>query len=163
MKCPNCRAVMESRRENHRYTESGLANVVLVDLEMRQCPACGERGPVIPRIEELHRTIAMIVIKQPGKLTPQEIRYLRKWRGWSGADFARHMGVDPATVSRWESVESPQPMGATAERLLRLAVAHGEPADVYPIEALAELDADADHLGMVRLRAGRSGWEASAA
>lgn len=158
MKCPTCRTPMASRRENHRYTASGLTNVVLLDLEVRTCPGCGESAIVIPHIESLHREIAMVIIKRPGRLAPQEIRLLRKWRGWSGADFARHMGVDPATVSRWESVENPQSMGPVADRLLRLAVAHGEPAETYPVSTLTTIDADSDRSALVRMKAGRNGW-----
>ena len=158
MKCPTCRSAMASRRENHRYTESGLTNVVLVDCEVRTCAGCGEGGIVIPYIEPLHRELALAVIKRPGRLEPQEIRFLRKWRGWSGADFARHMGVDPATVSRWESVDNPQPMGPVADRLLRLAVAHGEPAETYPVSTLTTIDGAADRSALLRMKASRSGW-----
>ena len=162
-KCPNCRNPMETRRENYRYDAVGLPNVVLLDVEVRQCPSCGERAVAIPRIEQLHRSLAMAVIKRPGRLTPQEIRFLRKWRGWSGTDFARHMGVDRATVSRWESVDSPQAMGPVADRLLRLAIAHGEPADEYPVSTLAGLDQDGDRTALLRMRASRTGWEEAAA
>lgn len=161
MKCPVCRSQMTSRKGNHRYAECGLPNVVLVDLEIRECPKCGERAPVIPNIEDLHRTLAVSVVQEPGRLTPQEIRFLRKWLGWSSADFAEQMGVDPATVSRWESVERPQTMSTAAERLLRLRVAYGQQVDSYP-EALALLDkqarASAKLLGM-RLASGKKSWE----
>lgn len=162
-KCPQCRTPMESRRENYRYTASGLPNVVLEDVEVRRCPNCGEQAVAIPRIEELHRVLAMAVIQQAGRLSPHDIRFLRKWLGWSGADFARHMGVDPATVSRWESVEKPQAMGSTAERLLRLAVAHGQPVSEYPIGKLAELNESAPSPALRKVRSTSSGWETTAA
>ena len=154
---------MESRRENHRYAESGLPNVVLMDVEVRRCPRCGETAIVIPKIEGLHRALAMTLIRERGRLGPLEIRFLRKWLGWSGSDFARHMGVDPATVSRWERVDNPQPMGATAERLLRLAAAYGQPADEYPIGTLAEIGDEPRDPHLLGMRAGRTGWELSAA
>lgn len=160
MKCPECRTPMLSSRENYRWEVSGLPNVVLVDVEVRRCPACGAHTVVIPRIEALHRALAMTVIVQPGRLDPREIRFLRKWLGWSGQDFARHFGVTPTTVSRWESVEDPSPMGGTAERLLRLAVAHGQPADAYPVSKLAELDDnDASPPKLIGMRPSRTGWE----
>ncbi len=152
---------MQSTRENHRYEASGLPNVVLVDIEIRRCPNCDERTVVIPRMGPLHRAIAMSIIAEPTKLPPQEIRFLRKWLGWSGQDFARHFGVTPTTVSRWESVEDPFPMGGTAERLLRLSVAHGQPADAYPVSRLAELDDDAEPrpARLMGLKPSGGGWE----
>lgn len=152
---------MAARRENYRYDASGLPNVVLVDVEVARCPGCGEQTVALPHVETLHRQLALAVIRRPGRLTPREIRFLRKWRGWSSTEFARHMGVDRATVSRWESVESPQVIGPTADRLLRLAVAHGAPAEAYPVSMLAELDRDGDRAALLRMRASRGGWEES--
>ena len=119
MKCPQCRTPMESRRENSRWDASGLANVVLVDVEVRHCPAWYERAVVIPRIEALHRALATTLIGLPGRLGPREIRFLRKWLGWSGQDFAKHFGVTPTTVSRWEMNASTRRASRAARRLAR--------------------------------------------
>jgi len=87
---------------------------------------------------------------------------LRKWLGWSGVDFAKHMGVTPETVSRWESVDNQKPMGGTAERLLRLAVAHGQPVDEYPIGMLVEIDdAQAPSAPLLAMKPERTGWTAT--
>lgn len=159
MKCPQCRHEMVRSTENHRYVESGLANVVLVGVEVRRCKNCGETVVSIPRVEDLHCTIAMTLIRDRGRLVPAEIRFLRKWLGWSGVDFANHMGVTPETVSRWESAENPKPMGGTAERLLRLAVAHGQPIDQYPIDMLTKISDDqADKSPLLAMKPQSSGW-----
>jgi putative zinc finger/helix-turn-helix YgiT family protein len=157
MKCPQCRHEMVRKTENHRYTESGLPNVVLVGIEVRRCQQCGEEVVSIPHIEDLHQTIAMTLIRHPGRLVPDEIRYLRKWLGWAGVDFAKHMGVTPETVSRWESGK---PMGGTAERLLRLAVAHGQPTDAYPIDLLTEIsDEQVSKAPLLAMKPSATGWK----
>jgi putative zinc finger/helix-turn-helix YgiT family protein len=132
MKCLTCGKEMQSRRENYRYTESGLSNIVLANVEVRTCPHCGEREVVIPRLDELHRAIAQALVRQHTKLNPEQIRFLRKYLGWSAVDFARYMAVQPETVSRWES--GSQDMGEISDRLLRLLVAHRQPEERYPIE-----------------------------
>jgi putative zinc finger/helix-turn-helix YgiT family protein len=157
MKCPQCRYETVPKAANHRYTESGLSNVVLVGVEVRHCPNCGEDVVSIPRIEDLHRVVAMTLIRHPGRLAPSEIRFLRKWLGWSGVDFAKHMGVAPETVSRWEN--SDKPMGGTAERLLRLAVAHGQPIDEYPITMLTEISDEQVKAPLLGMKPVRTGWE----
>jgi putative zinc finger/helix-turn-helix YgiT family protein len=134
MKCVRCGSPVKSTRGAHRYTESGLANVSLLNVELRNCPSCGEREVVIPRIEDLHRAIAYAIGQDQAKLTPEKIRYLRKWLGFSMADFALMMGVRPETVSRWESKDSGYQMPPTAERLLRMMVANQEPVTKYPID-----------------------------
>ena len=132
MKCLNCGTPMKSRKENYHYTESGLSNVVLHGVEVRNCAKCGEREVVIPRLEQLHRAMARTVIEQKGKLVAEQIRFLRKYLGWSQTDLAAYMSVESPTVSRWEGGH--QEMGQVADRLLRLLVNSQEPATSYPID-----------------------------
>lgn len=150
MRCLNCGAAMETRRENYHYTGCGLPHVTLQGVEVSRCPRCGETEVAIPHIEALHRAIATALVRKPGKLAPEEVRFLRKSLGWSGADFAAHMGVTPETVSRWEHGSSA--MGPTAERLLRLLVVHMAPVQDYSADLLTEIgdaaDAGAMQLGV---------------
>jgi DNA-binding transcriptional regulator YiaG len=62
----------------------------------------------------------------PNVVLVAEVRFLRKHLGWSGADFAAHMGVDPTTVSAWENER--KPFGTSSDRLLRLIVARQAPS-----------------------------------
>ena len=110
--------------------------MTLVGVELRTCPECGEREVAIPRVEMLHRMIARNIIKSQAVLSPEEIRYLRKWLGYSSTDFALVMGVRPETVSRWENTDAAFPMASTADKLLRVLVATREPVDKYPIDLL---------------------------
>jgi putative zinc finger/helix-turn-helix YgiT family protein len=159
MKCPECGKPMTSARENYSYTASGLPYVTLVGVEVRRCKACGEHEVVLPKIEQLHRVIALAVVGKHARLTAAEVRYLRKYLGWSGADFAKHMGVTPESVSRWENER--EQMSAVADRLLRLMVAIRAPVTEYPLDSLAQLE---DEPSPVRLRveAARGVWHASA-
>src|SRR2546428_271217 len=99
MKCMACReAYLTSRRETVKYDESGLSFVTLANVEVRTCPNCGEREIVLPRIEELHRVIALQLANKPGPLVSEEIRFLRKYLGYSGGAFAKLTGHQPETV-----------------------------------------------------------------
>ena len=132
MTCLQCGGEMQSRRENYQYTSCGLPNVTLEGIEVRRCGKCGETEAVIPNVEGLHRALARGVVRQKARLAPTEIRFLRKFLGLSGVEFARHVGVEPETVSRWESGAAR--MGATAERLLRWFVATREPERDLPLD-----------------------------
>ena len=130
--CIECgKGRLSENRENYRYMESGLPNVLLMDILVRRCPECGAEYVSIPAIEDLHRTIAMILVDKSGRLSPNEIKYMRKSLGWSGSDFARKFHVSPSQVSRWESESSSQPMGKANELLLRAAVAYGQKIENY--------------------------------
>jgi len=136
MNCLKCGAKMQVSHETRKDTTSGLPYVVFLRIEVRRCTKCGEEEIVIPKVTEYHQKLANMLVRKTGRLTPAEIKYLRKHLGWSGQDFARHMNVTGETVSRWE--HGHENMSATAERLLRLACAHYTPVENYN---LADMDA----------------------
>ena len=154
MKC-DCGGTMISTNENYSYAACGLPHITLANVEVRRCPECGEHEVVIPKIEQLHQAIAQAVIGKKARLAADEVRFLRKHLGWSGADFARHMGVTPETVSRWENGR--ESIGPVADRLLRLMVVTKAPKREYAIETLASLE-DEFAPARVRLSADTDGW-----
>jgi putative zinc finger/helix-turn-helix YgiT family protein len=156
--CRTCsNAQMASRRETYLYKESGLPNVVLVGVEVRRCPSCGQHELVLPRVTELHRTIAYGVIHKRARLSGAEVRFLRKYLGWSGVDFARHAGVDPSTVSNWENDKDA--IGPASDRLLRLMVAHGAPVADFSLEELTKIDNERRSPVVLRVAPKARGWE----
>ena len=108
--------------ELHHFTESGLSYIYLEGCRRYDCTdgKCDGSEVAIPNLVGLMRTIAETVARQGRKLLPTEIRFLRTYLGFSGADFARRIGVSPETVSRWErgSVR----MKNSTERFLRVLV-----------------------------------------
>lgn len=140
MKCDECGSLATTERNAvRRYKIAGLPHVELHGVEVITCRTCGEEGVAIPRIGQLHRVLAEAFVTQRRMLAPVEIRFLRKHIGLSGADFAQRMGVARETVSRWE--KGATPMGAQADRLLRLLVVAHEPTDSYAVDDfLQELD-----------------------
>lgn len=120
MKCLECSKEMKVKRVDHRYTECGLSNVVLQKIQVFHCAKCGEEEIVIPSIEELHKLIANLVAQKKQRLAPEEIRFLRSYLGFSGADFARTIGVTPESVSKWENGR--ESMLAPSEKLLRVLI-----------------------------------------
>lgn len=141
-RCVLCEGPTKTKREKaYRYAESGLPSVILENaVEVTTCTKCGETYTGIPAIEGLHRAIAAGLIRKKRRLAPEEIRFLRKSLGWSGVDFAKRMGTKPETVSRWENGKAP--MGAQADRLVRLLVARETPVTGYPVDVLAQIAAD---------------------
>lgn len=139
MSCMTCGTAMETRREDVEYDAAGLPDVILRGVEVSRCPGCGEREVAIPRLPALHRALVRIVVAKPGRLTGPEIRFLRKYLGFSGADFAEAMGSDPSTISRWENGK--EPMNKHADRLLRLMALVGKRVQKYQLANVARDDA----------------------
>jgi putative zinc finger/helix-turn-helix YgiT family protein len=127
--CLECGGTMRTRREIVPFDKPiGLPGVRLETLVAR-CPKCAAYEVIIPNLEGLHQAIARTIVQKSSRLSGAEIRFLRKMLGWSGADFAEHMGTSAETVSRWETGAAP--MGAQADRLLRLMVMTRDPVAGY--------------------------------
>lgn len=132
MKCFECGVgKMSTNSDAYRYYESGLPNVILHGVTVHRCKECGAEYVSIPDLEGLHRILALAIISQDGRLSPAEVRYLRKTLGWSGADFARKFHVTQSAVSRWESERATTRMSKANELLLRDMVARGKKIEDY--------------------------------
>jgi putative zinc finger/helix-turn-helix YgiT family protein len=139
MNCPICDSAVESIRLAHyHYEDCGLPKVFLVNSVVEhRCTNrdCGESFIEIPRLSELHRSLALRTATQEVELSKQEIRFLRKHLGYSSKQFAALIGVTPETVSRWESGTAS--MGKPTERFLRLLVLRSSPVEQYSTDILA--------------------------
>jgi putative transcriptional regulator len=158
MKCVACGSSMKKTRGDYAYTS--LPGVTLRDVEIWRCPECDEEEVLIPRIEALNLAIAGGLVRKHGRLVPTEVRFLRKLLGWSGVDFARHFGVTPETVSRWESGK--KQMGPVAERLLRLCTATQAPVEDYGVGDLQSVE-ETDQPSVMTLKTTSRGWKSVAA
>jgi len=116
-------------QENFRYQECGLGNVTLAGIAVRRCPGCGNVMPRVPNIEGLHDAIARLLVTKAERLSAPEIVFLRKYLGWSGADFAKNMHCDRAQISKWE--HGKVVMSKPYELLLREMVASGKKIEDY--------------------------------
>ncbi len=115
--CSNCGKAARVVRGSYPFTESGLKNVVLKGIEMSKCNSCGNVEPVIPRMNDLFRALALAVVRQPHRLAGEDIRFLRKYLHMTGDQFSRLLHVDRATLSKWENDEDP--IGAQSDLLVR--------------------------------------------
>ena len=159
-KCHECRAAMMASVENYRYDLGGLPNVVLVGVTVYRCPTCGSDEVAIPRLSQLHRAIVRALVAKRGRLSADEIRFLRKRLEWTGVELAARLGVTPDTASRWQTGK--RPINPTADRLLRLYVAY-----IERLTAMADALRDVEETGAspvhLRMEDGGGGWQAQAA
>ena len=115
------------------------------------------KGSIPTCVTDLHRAIAHALITKRARLSGAEVGYVRTYLGWSGVDFAEHIGADPSTVSNWETEKDP--IGMASDRLLRLMVAHGAPVDEYPLEELTKIENERRPPVEVRVSPRPRGWE----
>lgn len=100
-----------------------LDGVARVDATVRHCPACGEKAVGYQRVDDLMRQVAVELSEADRRLLPHELAWLRKYTGASGRDWARFIGREPETLSRWENAKEDYPIAF--EQLLRFAAKGG--------------------------------------
>lgn len=129
MKCVMCDNPKSLKRQlvNHRYTECGLTNVVLRNVEYYRCSTCGEGYYGLGNQEKLHTLIANAVLQKKGLLTGKELRFLRVYLGYASSVFAKLIGYTQETWSRLENER--QPVNVTLDRLIRALIAQRLPPD----------------------------------
>lgn len=118
MKCETChRNLVRKRVDEYPYDESGVPNVILCEIDVLECPECGDRSPLIPAISRVHEALAEAIALKPEPLVGKELRFLRKQMKLTGRQFARLIGVDATQVSRWENGRAA--LGNSTDRLVR--------------------------------------------
>ncbi len=122
MQCDVCDVEMTEREATreapYAYTLSGLKDVYLSGITILKCQKCAAEAPIIPRIAELHRLIADMIVNWPAPLIGDQVRFLRKHAGFSATEFAVLLGVDLSHLSRVENGHT-QHLGRPADRLAR--------------------------------------------
>jgi putative transcriptional regulator len=111
---------------------------IQVEANVYTCAACGEVFEGFTQVVVLHQTIADHLTTRPGPLRGVEIRFLRKHIGLSSKDLAEQMGVDPATISRWQADK--QKMSASHDRMLRLLARLGPLIEQYQPQPRTDWD-----------------------
>ena len=99
------------------FVWSGLPNVYLSGIEYGLCE-CGMRQGFYPKPFQLADALTKLITQKKSRLTPLEIKYLRKSLKQDHKKFARQIGVCVTQVSRWENGRS-SPSNST-EKLIRL-------------------------------------------
>ena len=102
IKCPKCGNFIQSKIETYKYKESGLDNVFLKNIPVYQC-SCGISFASIFRVSRLNELIAQKLLEKPALLDGKEIRFLRKNMYVPSKDFAKRLGVEKTTISKWEN------------------------------------------------------------
>lgn len=148
--CSNCGEMAPIRHGMHRYDESGLSNVVLQGVGIVECGKCGNSDLILPRLAKIHQAIAAALANSPGRLTGEQLRFLRKHLGLSGDELGHYLHTDKTKISKWERGEDR--IGPSNDRLIRLLAA------ALDKEMRSSVSAIAEHLPQISDDQGKN-WE----
>jgi YgiT-type zinc finger domain-containing protein len=105
--CSNCGAEARVVRGDYEFKESGLRDVVLLDIKLVKCGKCGNVDPILFQVDDVMNLIAVAILQKPYRLLGEELRFLRKHVDLPQEEFAKLLHVDKTTLSKWENNEDP--------------------------------------------------------
>ncbi|MCK5689688.1 hypothetical protein KAI87_10485, partial [Myxococcota bacterium] len=114
-RCPDCGYKGDLKSHSAKHLLDG---VVSVDVNEYSCPQCKAVHRGFLKIEVLYGKIAHELSGLSRLLRPDELKWLRKYLGYSTTTWAEYLSVSRETVSRWENARTPIPL--STERLLRM-------------------------------------------
>jgi len=117
--CAECGKEARVITGNYRFDEVGVP-VLLLNVQLVECGECGIAEPIISDLNGLMHTIAFAVVAKPCKLNGSDVKFLRKYIGVNGEEFAKLIRIQPETLSRWENGQ--QEIGKNTDRLIRFVV-----------------------------------------
>lgn len=103
MQCPFCDSPAQVELREHRMTELGTDSVLLRNVPVIVCPACGEEALSIPNYNAVMRQVREKICHLKRKLRPGEFMTLRLGLKLTGLECARLLGVTNVSISRWEN------------------------------------------------------------
>jgi YgiT-type zinc finger domain-containing protein len=118
--CSNCGSEAKIVRGDYEFRETGLRDLVLLDIELVKCGKCGNVDPILFQVDELMHIAAMAILQKPYRLQGEELRFLRKHINLNQEEFAKLLHVDKTTLSKWENNEDP--IGVQSDLLARAVV-----------------------------------------
>jgi DNA-binding transcriptional regulator YiaG len=123
------------------YTQCGLDNVYLAGGVREEETPYG-KGFSVEHANELHEAIAKSIINDARPLRGQEARFLRVMLHLSQEAMAKALGVDRATIIRWERTRD-KPLSTIHDMAVRITYGSRAAADDFLLSVIRELQ-DAD-------------------
>lgn len=135
--------VMSVRDDLFNYTQCGLDNVWLRGGVTKEETGYGG-GFSVEHADELHHAIAKAIINENRPLRGQEARFLRVLLNLSQEAMAKALGVDRATVIRWERARD-RALTTMQDIAVRTTYAARTNKDDFVLDVIRELQ-EADEL-----------------
>jgi putative zinc finger/helix-turn-helix YgiT family protein len=132
--CENPNELKMEILSSYKYKEGGLPNVILKGIRRHSCDVCGEEYLDFGDIEQLHSLLASVLIQKSNILTGKEIRFLRKYLGYSSSFFSKLVGYESEHLSRIENEK--HCVQEVFDRLVRYMVKEKLPNRNYYLQEL---------------------------
>jgi putative transcriptional regulator len=123
----------------YHYTECGLSNVWLANGYTEHETPYGP-GVAVSDADQLHDVLALAIAKKPGRLTGQELRFLRSVLDFSQAALGATLNVGDQSISLWERKDSITTAAEAVVRMLVVEKLDGNPRITDLLSMISKLD-----------------------
>lgn len=96
--CGSHTAMLTSRKQQFAYRDGDNEVLLVADVPVWSCAACGEEYTAEGAEEAQHEAVCNYL----GRLTPSSIKELRSKLGMTQAELAETTGIGIASIKRWE-------------------------------------------------------------
>ena len=103
--------------ENYNYTECGLEYIVLEKVEIQETNY--GQAVHIKNHQELHKTIARLILESNRPIRGREIQFFRKTLKMKQTELSKTLNLSQSTISTWETSEKERPLDLPTQYLLR--------------------------------------------
>jgi putative zinc finger/helix-turn-helix YgiT family protein len=97
--CDSKAATVSIKKQQFAYRDGAKEVLLVADVPVWSCGACSEEYTAEGAEEAQHNAVCHYL----GRLTPDEIRALRKRLGLTQAEFAEKTDIGIASIKRWEN------------------------------------------------------------
>lgn len=159
MECMSCNSTKKMNEEivSHKYSESGLSNITLLGVTKYHCDNCGETTYNLGDVNQLNKLIVNSLIRKDSLLNGEEVKFLRKFMGYSGEMLGKIMGYTKDHIYKVES--GSQEVNITIDHMMRFAVVNKDPDRYYDVHDLILNGSGVSSLEILKLQKTKKGWE----
>lgn len=140
----------------YHYKSCGLDNVYLMNGFKEEETEYGW-AISFENISGLHKAIALFIVRQDGKLSGKEFKFLRKELELTQEQLAKYLGLGVQEINRWENAKNN--VNPAADRLLRLLYLECKLGNPHVLELLKQLQEMPDNEGAINLKITKERWE----
>jgi putative zinc finger/helix-turn-helix YgiT family protein len=160
IECPCCdgKQGMTAKVVTRDYSVGGLPNVTLKGVTQYTCEDCGEISYNYGDLDGLHKAIALCLYQKKTRLTGDEIRFLRKYLGYSQKMFALKADLTEEHLCRIENKKVP--VSRLFDAFMRLIVLTEAPCRNYDAHDIAIQQQEAKKAKPIVLAHIKSKWKA---
>ena len=143
----------------YHYKQCGLDSVYLLNGFTEHKTEYGN-AISFKNVKELHKAISLVIIRQEGKLSGKEFRFLRKELELTQEQLAKYLGFTVLEINRWENEKNK--LNPACDRLIRLLYIEHSLGNPHILQLMQDLQDMQENKANIKFQLKKEGWAKAA-